>query len=168
MSFGLRQGGFGGGTLNDRARFWSHVDLTDAYGEPVDGCWLWTASTDKDGYGQFWLDGTYVRPHRFSYSLAHGPIPEGRLVLHHCDVAACVNPSHLFLGTQADNMGDKTEKMRQAYGERHGRAKLTVEQVREIRALLPSSSKRSLARAYGVAPITIQRIETGKNWGLVP
>jgi len=97
------------------SRFWSKIDKGDGT-----GCWLWTAAKRSSGYGQFWLDGHQQSAHRASWQLHHGPIPEGMFVCHHCDVRPCVNPSHLFLGTLADNHADMCAKGRQARGEKHG------------------------------------------------
>lgn len=87
--------------------FWPNVHFTE-------GCWLWTAATTNYGYGHIRLKGTEdVSAHRVSWMLAYGSIPEGMHVLHRCDVPACVRPTHLFLGTHADNMADMTAKGRQ-------------------------------------------------------
>jgi hypothetical protein len=99
--------------------------------------------------------------------LKNGPIPAGAFVLHKCDNPPCVNPAHLFLGTQAENVADRDRKGRQATGDRHGRAthpertarKLTtadVERIRERRA--SGKGRNALAAEYGVHPVTIQRI----------
>ena len=73
--------------MSDSDRFWAKVDKTDE-------CWLWTAGTNYDGYGQFWVDGKYMGAHRFSWELANGPI-SGRKLDHRCRVKRCVNPDHL-------------------------------------------------------------------------
>src|SRR3990167_5846272 len=93
-------------------RFWRSVKKTDT-------CWLWTASKDSNGYGQFNIKGKGVLVHRFSYELHKGTIPSeksyhGICVLHTCDIPNCVNPEHLILGTQIDNIKDRDIKMRMA------------------------------------------------------
>jgi hypothetical protein len=99
-------------------RFAKYVDKS--------GCWLWQGAISQNrGYGLFqWWDGTRTKTrlaHRCSYELANGPIPEGMFVLHTCDVRACVNPDHLYLGTQKRNMQDMIERGRAATGDRNGK-----------------------------------------------
>lgn len=76
------------------------------------GCWLWMASCNQDGYGKFSINRKELGAHRASWQLMRGPIPSGELVLHHCDVPRCVNPEHLYLGSQADNMRDRLTRGR--------------------------------------------------------
>ncbi len=92
-------------TLADR--FWARV----AVGKP-DECWEWTRYRDRAGYGQAYHEGRDVPAHRLAWILTHGPIPDGLKVLHRCDYPPCVNPAHLFLGTQGDNVRDAVAKGR--------------------------------------------------------
>ena len=103
--------------------FWAM--LPDGVVGAKDECWEWTDGCDGDGYGVVGAGGKTVRAHRVAWEVAHGPIPDGVHVLHQCDNPPCINPAHLFLGTQADNMADKVAKGRppgqEAQHERHER-----------------------------------------------
>lgn len=128
-------------------------------------CWMWTAGL-RGGYGGIKVGRTVRLAHRVAYELYIGPIPEGLCVCHHCDVRTCVNPAHLFLGTNADNVVDRNFKNRQARGEKIGRAKLTETKVLEIRAA-EGLSQRRLAASYGVSLSLISYIRNGKSWAHV-
>jgi hypothetical protein len=86
-------------------RFWSHVDIGS-----IEDCWEWMTSLDSKGYGQFNINQKQYRSHRISWELNNGKIPEGMCICHRCDNKKCVNPYHLFLGTQKDNMQDMARK----------------------------------------------------------
>lgn len=131
-------------------------------------CWLWRASTNDLGYGLFGPR----RAHRASYEFFYGEIPKGMSVLHRCDVRNCVNPEHLFLGTQADNVRDMMQKKRHRCtpmrGEANPQSKLTAKKVRQIKALKQSGvSQAQIAKLFKVSPMTISRAVTGKAWKLI-
>ena len=136
-------------------RFWPKVIVSD-------GCWIWTGGTTSFGYGTIYngnFDNTLrqyakIGAHRVSYEIHHGKIPHGLCVLHKCDVPACVNPSHLFLGTKRENMLDKISKDRCNLT-----TKLTESDVIEIR--LDNGTQRAIALKYGVCQATISMIKTG-------
>lgn len=131
-----------------------------------DSCWVWTGHCSK-GYGRMTVAKKGVLVHRLAYELSVGPIPGGLDVLHTCDNPKCVRPSHLFLGNDADNMTDKTQKGRQARGQGHGNAKLTEDAVKQIKSLYRKNvyglTKR-LANQFGVTETCIRQIITGERW----
>ncbi len=146
--------------------------------EPNSGCWLWDAGMSSEGYGSFSVDGRTVKAHRFSYEAHNGPIPKGMLVCHKCDVPACVNPAHLFLGTDADNMADRDAKGRHwsktkpetaRRGERSSTAKLTETTVREIRGVYAAGgvTMAALGARYGIVAPQVHRIVHGQRWAHV-
>lgn len=96
-------------TNKDKLRFFDKVDIREN-----NCCWEWKSCRSSSGYGEFYINGKNVSSHRFSYILSNGKIPSGLCVLHHCDNPGCVNPEHLFLGTQLDNMADMIKKGRKA------------------------------------------------------
>lgn len=154
--------------VSTEERFLAKVDK----GPHPNGCWLWSGSCSVDGYGKFKAKGWKGQlAHRFSYILHIGPIPNGMLICHHCDTPACVNPSHLFLGTYADNNADRHAKGRSRWehGESQHHAKLTDNAVRDIRAKLATGDylQKQLAAEYGVDPGTISKILRRETWGHV-
>jgi hypothetical protein len=138
--------------------------------EPNSGCWIWTAALFKDsGYGAFGCRPV-VRAHRESWRLYRGEIPDGLCVLHRCDVPACVNPDHLWLGTNAENSKDMKDKKRAAKGARNGGGvasrKLNANDVLKIRA--DSRSETQIAADYAVNRATIGLIKRRINWSWLP
>lgn len=145
-------------------RFWEKVNKTDS-------CWLWTAAkTTHGGHGSIGFNGRNHHAHRISWMLHVGDIPEGKHVLHTCDVAHCVNPRHLYIGTHQDNMRDAKERNRfrtvPRPGTLHHSVKLTECQVFEIRALCASGETTfvDIAKQYGVGDPTIHKIHRRQRW----
>lgn len=143
--------------------------LADLSGGP-DACWLWKGERTAKGYGRVFIgrvDGrdTYWFAHRAAYVIAHGPLKGGLAVCHHCDVPACVNPTHLFAGTIKDNNADMTRKGRARYsrGEKNGGATLTSQQVRAIHQ--DKRPLREIAADYGLSIGGAGNIRSGKRWG---
>lgn len=140
-------------------KLWSNVDVAGP-----DDCWLWTASTGSRGYGQIRFMGKRLKAHRVSFALHHGRDPEG-FVLHTCDNRRCVNPAHLYEGTHCDNMRDMVTRSRAARGVSHGRAKLTEEDVREIRRLREQGVfMRVIAAQFEISTAMVSNITTRKAW----
>lgn len=126
------------------------------------GCIRFTGHLDGEGYGRIMVARVKYMAHRLSYSLNHGPIPDGYVVRHKCDNPSCINPEHLELGTQADNIADKVSRGRQARGSGVGRAILTEESVKEIRSSPLKVSE--LSTLYGVSVVSIRNILRRKTW----
>lgn len=141
------------------------------------GCWEWTG-TKRNGYGRLIVgsrvNGTRrnMSAHRLSYELNYGPIPEKMEVCHKCDNPACINPSHLFLGTKADNSADRDRKGRNIIhtGEEQPMAKLTKKAVKDARweRAFRGTTFQRLAEKYGVSKKTIQNAVKGVTWKCVP
>lgn len=145
--------------------FWERVNKTDS-------CWLWTGpiNDDSGGHGaMIRFRGRFILPHRLSWELTHGPIPDGLCVLHNCpggDVPHCVRPDHLYLGTHRDNMRDASEKGQFPCrkGELHHESKLTNAQAEEIRQLAADFSLRKLAIRFNVSKPTIWKIVKRRSY----
>lgn len=139
--------------------------------DPNSGCWLWDAADKGNGYGMMRVDGRGVFAHRLSYELFVGTIAEGLAVLHRCDVRACVNPEHLFLGTQIDNMQDAKAKGRmvappRSRGEEHPTSKLTADAVLEIRRRASQGERqRDIAADFGISQSAVSALVTRRTWG---
>jgi len=135
----------------------------------VRGCWEWMGCL-SNGYGNITWNGRQILAHVLSYKLFRGPIPAGMFVCHHCDNRMCINPAHLFCGTQADNMRDCVAKGRinrnpRRWGENHPDSKLTERQVLQMRALFGSGVKQAdLARMFGVKKYCVYAIVRRINW----
>lgn len=159
-------------TLTEEERFWAKVDKNGpVVREELGPCWIWTAGKLRGGYGYFY-NKTDICAHRYSYRIKFGPIPDELYALHKCDTKSCVQPDHIFLGTQKDNMDDFWGKGRtrdMPKGAAHPRSKLTENDVIDIRTLTAFGANRAeLARAYGVSWPVIDGIVRRKGWKHVP
>lgn len=124
------------------------------------GCWTWTGAQKPSGYGNFHMNGRYVGAHCAAYWLFIGPVPAGMYVCHACDVPACVNPEHLFLGTPTENQADMARK-----GRRRFASKLTRGDVGSIRLRRAAGdSLAEIARSFGVSEATISLAARGRIW----
>ena len=143
--------------------------------EPNSGCWLWIGGlVGKTGYGEIHCRPHGVlRAHRVAWELYHNPVPKGFYVLHRCDVPSCVNPDHLFLGTQLENMRDMRRKGRHIKAQKfisheikRPRSILTSTIASEIRELYAAGAgtQYELATQFGVTQTTISNIVSGKVW----
>ena len=132
-----------------------------------DECWLWKLKPSSDGYGKMTIKGRTVRAHRLAYELFIGHASDGLVVCHTCDVPLCVNPSHLFLGTQRDNWHDMLRKGRGVFrrGEERAEHILTEKDVMHIRA--SADSDADLAEKLGVSRQTVSDARTGRTWSHV-
>lgn len=141
---------------------------------PDAGCWIWIGDQTASGYGRMRVEGKQVLAHRVSYELHRGFIAEGIFVCHKCDVRLCVNPDHLFLGTQKDNVTDMIQKGRNSRSgainpvkhERHHKAKINKQQAAEIFQLAWFSpmSQREIGEAYGLSQTNVSVIKHGLAW----
>lgn len=141
---------------NDPQRFWSKVKKTD-------GCWLWESVITKRGYGLFNSQGKKIGAHRYAWMIVNGPIPEGLVVCHRCDNPPCVNPAHLFVGTQRENNLDCLAKGRRRYVYHPSYRKLSPEKVAAIRATYNPKhvTLRELAEQYEVSIPMIHYVVKG-------
>ncbi len=148
-------------------RFWTKVDKTNE-----DGCWVWTGSKDRYGYGRIGMKKNgkwtgYNRATRVIWELTYGPIPNGLLLCHHCDNPPCVRIDHLYLGTKSTNARDAIASglWNARTGNRHPKAKLSVAKAVEIRNLSQAgSSQRELAKKFGVSRRTIRACLSRITW----
>ena len=151
--------------MNSETAFFNLTEVV-----PWTGCWIWTGGLGKNGYGRYTISGKRELAHRIAFRIANGIDPMERLVCHHCDVPLCVNPSHLFLGTQKDNLQDMRNKGRgvnppKLIGEMHYERKLNDDAVRKIRIRRYNGEKLSdIARDFNVSYGMISHIANGRKW----
>lgn len=142
-------------------RFWKYVQKTET-------CWIWSGGKTTGGYGKFnpTHKSGWEKSHRFSWTLHFGEIPEGKVVCHKCNMKLCVRPDHLYVATSRENTLDAMRDGLCPIGEKHGMAKITEEQVKEIRLLHKPKeiSMGFLAKKYGITKTQISRIINRKTW----
>jgi HNH endonuclease len=149
--------------------FWAKVNRGE-----LEECWEWTAGkAGRMGYGKVKRHGKTTLAHRVSWEIANGQIPDGLQVCHHCDNPPCVNPSHLFLGTQKENLEDRDRKGRAVWspGERNGTSKLTEDHVREVRRLgmiHSETTQGKIGERFGLTQSGVCRIVNGERSALHP
>lgn len=136
--------------------FWKYVNKTD-------GCWEWTGYLTEKGYGRLNRNNVVIYAHRYAYELEVELIPDGLFLCHKCDNPACVRPSHMFVGTQADNMMDSARKGR------HHNQKLTPEIVREIRSLYRpfTYGYKRIGKRFGLSHAHVRDVVKGRIWAHV-
>lgn len=153
-------------------RFWKMVNK-----KGDDECWYWLGRLHRNGYGDMTIDGVAIGAHRVSYILHTGKlIPDGINVCHTCDHRNCVNPKHLFLGTQSENILDATKKGRNFFyfghkktvGKKNGRSKLTEKDIIFIRENFLLYRAVDLAEIFHVHESTIHRVIQGNSWTSIP
>lgn len=147
--------------------FWGRVEITDS-------CWLWSGGVSGFGYGHVSFRGLQTSAHRLSYRMHCGAVPSGMVVCHKCDNPRCVNPSHLFVGTQKDNIRDMVEKGRMwtqvrpedSLGTKNPAAKITEADVLAIRNTYATGRVRQkdIAAQYGLDQTVVSCIVLGKSW----
>lgn len=139
------------------------VPFHERYVRIPGSCWIWAGGLNSDGYGVMNWQGE-CKAHRVSWVLHHGPIPKGQHVLHRCDIRACVNPAHLFLGSHQDNMQDMKYKCRAVGhpGSNNAAAKLTEEQAMAI--LRDPRPLKEIAMEYSITTTMVDKIRNGKAW----
>lgn len=151
------------------------VDIMDAYGhlvmpEPNSGCWLWEGALNKDGYGRARYLHKDALAHRVSYQISYGAIPSGLNVLHKCDNPPCVNPGHLWVGTQKENQQDAVDKGRRKHvmppvrlGCENSQAILSTKDILSIRS--DGRSQQKIAASFGISQQHVSKIKLRRRWG---
>lgn len=158
-SYACNRADWGRTKKDPQARFWAKVDKSGD-----GGCWNWTRSVSKSGYGAFGVTPKDIRyAHRYAWETLVGPIPDGLCLLHSCDNPRCVNPAHLRVGNRTENSQDRTERGRVPKGEFAGQAKITEAVAKAIKD--DPRPQAEIAKEAGVTQGHVSRIKSGQVWG---
>lgn len=130
--------------------------------EPNSGCWLWIGAGSYDSYCEVGFEGRTQKAHRVAFKVWCGPIPRGLYVCHKCDVPACINPVHLFLGTAKQNQADSRNKGRSARGRRNGMVQYDEDLIRAV--FHAEGRNFEIARRFGISDVHVAQIKTRKRW----
>lgn len=151
--------------VSTRGKLEARLKKNSAAKDGESGCIEWTGFIGVNGYGTIKVSGKTWLSHRVAYELYNAPIPPGMCVCHECDNRACINPKHLFIGTNADNSADMSAKGRSARGEKQGASKLNECSVIEIRSRIAAGESHSkIANCFGVSRALIGRINRRECW----
>lgn len=147
-------------TIDYDKRFWKYVEKSN------NGCWTWLRGKTKAGYGYLTINYKNHYAHRLSWRLTYGIIPKNAVIMHRCDNPACVNPEHLRLGTQKDNLQDMWNKQRGSMGNEHPFAKVTDEDVKKIRKLgkIKNLYRREIGEMFGISRQAVTDIIYNRTW----
>lgn len=151
-------------TIRDASEFFSHHEKRI---QPISesGCWIWTGATNGVGYGDVRVPDGRALAHRLAFEAVNGPIPDGVMIRHRCDIPSCVNPAHLLPGSQVDNMADMRARERQSRGERRPTSKLTAGLVREIRRRATSGATiYRIAKDQKLSWHTVWKVVKRTSW----
>jgi hypothetical protein len=145
--------------MNNQERLYSKI-----MPEPNTGCWLYLGGVNWKGYGSFWMNGKGISAHRASYIFSKGEIKKGLSVLHHCDTPSCINPDHLYLGTDLDNAADRKKRGRYNLpsGPDNCNSILSWETVREIR--VSGLTMGQVSKKYNIHKMTAYNVLTHKSY----
>lgn len=155
-------------TAKRRGRKWpSPIERFEAKIRIEGECWIWTGSKAGPGYGAFRWKDQQGYAHRFAYEHYIGPIPDGLRVMHSCDTPACVNPAHLSVGTQAENLADMYAKGRNYHARGSASGKSVINEQQALAIYHDPRPQMTIAREYGIGQTTVCDIKKGRCWSHV-